>query len=129
MGSSLSFWGEDLFRTLWLSVHEPMTAVRAITMTVSRTDITQLQQIPNVGPSIAANLRRIGITVPQDLVGRDPYRLYDELCRTTGTRHDPCVIDVFISAVRFMAGEPAQPWWKYTAERKEHVAARTKRVG
>ena len=98
-------------------------------MTVSRTDITQLQQIPNVGPSIAANLRLIAITVPQDLVGRDPYRLYDELCRTTGTRHDPCVIDVFISAVRYMAGEPSQPWWKYTAERKEHVAARTKRVG
>jgi hypothetical protein len=95
MGSSLSFWGEDLFCALWLSVHEPMTAVRAITMTVSRSDITQLQQIPNVGPSIAANLRLIGITVPQDLVGRDPYRLYDELCRTTGTRHDPCVIDVF----------------------------------
>jgi hypothetical protein len=55
-----------------------MTAVRAITMTVSRTDITQLQQIPNVGPSIAANLRLIGITVPQDLVGRDPYVLYED---------------------------------------------------
>jgi hypothetical protein len=98
-------------------------------MTAPRTDITQLQQIPNVGPSIAANLRRIGITVPQDLVGKDPYVLYEDLCRTTGTRHDPCVIDVFISAVRFMAGEPARPWWKYTAERKEHVAARMKGVG
>jgi hypothetical protein len=127
MGSSLSFWGEDLFRTLWLSVHEAMTTVRAITMSVSRTDITQLQQIPNVGPSIAANLRLIGVTGPQDLLGKDPYVLYEQLCRTTGTRHDPCVIDVFITIVRFMAGEPAQPWWKYTAERKEHWAARTQR--
>ena len=24
----------------------------------------------------------------------------------------PCVIDAFIAAVRFMAGEPAKPWWK-----------------
>ena len=93
-------------------------------MTASRSDITQLQQIPNVGPSIAADLRRIGITVPHDLVGRDPYVLYEDLCRTTGTRHDPCVIDVFISAVRYMAGEPARPWWKYTAERKAHLATR-----
>jgi hypothetical protein len=26
--------------------------------------------------------------------------------------------------VRFMAGGPKQPWWKYTAERKRHLAAR-----
>ena len=127
MGSSLFFWGEDLFRTLWLSVHESMKTVRAITMTVSRTDITRLQQIPNVGPSIAANLWLIGITSPQDLLGKVPYALYEDLCRTTGTRHDPCVMDVFISAVRYMAGEPAQPWWKFTAERKEYLAARTQR--
>jgi len=92
----------------------------------SRSDITELQQIPNVGPSIAANLGRIGITVPQDLLGQDPYVLYDDLCRATQTRHDPCVIDVFISAVRFMAGEPAKPWWEYTAQRKEHLMAKTR---
>jgi hypothetical protein len=36
------------------------------------------------------------------------------------------VIDVFIAAVRFMAGEPAKPWWKYTPERKRTLAARSK---
>ncbi len=40
------------------------------------------------------------------------------------TRHDPCVIDVFIAAVRFMGGEPAKPWWKYTPERKQTLAAK-----
>ena len=70
--------------------------------TVNRADITDLQQIPNVGPSIAANLRLIGVSSPQDLLGRDPYTMYDDLCDTTGVRHDPCVIDVFIAAVRFM---------------------------
>jgi len=36
------------------------------------------------------------------------------MCQTTGVRQDLCVIDVFIAAVRFMAGESAKPWWKYT---------------
>ena len=58
---------------------------------------------------------------PHDLVGRDPYVMYDDLCRITGVRHDPCVLDVFISAVQFMAGGPAMPWWKFTAERKRNL--------
>ena len=33
-------------------------------------------------------------------------------------RHDPCVLDVFMSITRFMDGDPPRPWWDYTAERK-----------
>ena len=40
--------------------------------TVSRAEITDLQQIPNIGPSIAASLRQIGVSSPQDLLGKDP---------------------------------------------------------
>ena len=61
-----------------------------------------------------------------ELRGRDPYALYEELCRLTGKRHDPCLLDTFIAAVRYMAGEPKRPWWKYTAERKRELAARSK---
>ena len=92
--------------------------------TVSRVDIGDLEKIPNVGPSIAANLRLIGVSSPQDLLGKDPYTMYDDLCHNTGVRQDPCVIDVFIAAVRFMAGEPSKPWWKYTLERKRALAAK-----
>ena len=92
--------------------------------TVSRAEITDLEEIPNVGPSIAANMRLIGIMSPQDLLGKDPYTMHDDLCHITGVRHDPCVIDVFIAAVRFMAGEPAKPWWKFTSERKQAIAAK-----
>ena len=92
---------------------------------VSRAEITELQQIPNIGPSIAADLRQIGVSSPQDLLGKDPYEMYDELCRITGVRHDPCLLDVFIAATRFMAGEPATPWWRYTPERKRELAARS----
>jgi hypothetical protein len=87
-------------------------------------DVARLEDIPNVGPSIAADLRQLGITAPVDLLGRDPYAMYDKLCRITGQRHDPCLLDTFIAAVRFMAGEPKKPWWKYTAERKRVMAAR-----
>ena len=82
-----------------------------------------LEAIPNVGASIACDLRSIGIKHPQDLVGRDPLSLYQALCDRTRTRQDPCVLDTFISAVRFMEGAPARPWWFYTAERKKKFLA------
>ena len=84
----------------------------------TRADIVRLEEIPNVGPSIAGDLRRIGVHLPGDLKGRDPYALYRALCDTSGERQDPCVLDTFIAAVRYMEGAPARPWWKYTAERK-----------
>jgi hypothetical protein len=90
----------------------------------SRSEFTDLEQIPNVGPAIAADLRRLGVARPDDLLGRDPYALYEELCRVTGRRHDPCVLDTFLAAVRFMGGEPARPWWAYTAERKQELDRR-----
>ena len=87
-------------------------------------DVAALEDIPNVGPAVAADLRRLGITAPADLLGRDPYALYEGLWEKTGQRHDPCLLDTFIAAVRFMAGGPKKPWWAYTAERKRRLAAR-----
>ena len=91
-----------------------------------RREAVRLEDIPNVGPAIAADLRRLGITMTDDLLGRDPYAMYDDLCRITGQRHDPCLLDTFISAVRYMEGAPRKPWWKYTAERKRELTARSK---
>lgn len=91
---------------------------------VTRDAVTRLEQLRNVGPSIAADLRLIGVRSPDDLRGRDPYALYDALCAATGVRQDPCVLDVFISAVRFMEGAPARDWWRYTKERKRVLRSR-----
>jgi hypothetical protein len=82
---------------------------------IVRTDVVRLEDIPNVGVSVAGDLRQLGITSPGDLPGRDPYALYDDLCRITGQRHDPCLLDTFIDAVRYMEGGPKTPWWKFTA--------------
>jgi len=87
-------------------------------------EIAHLEDIPNIGPAVAADLRQLRIMSPGDLLGRDPYAMYDDLCHITGQRHDPCLLDTFISAVRFMEGAPKKPWWKYTAERKRVMAAR-----
>jgi hypothetical protein len=92
--------------------------------TISRTNITDLEQIPNVGPAIASKLRLIGISSAQELPGKDPYEMYDEVCDASGVQQDHCLIDVLISAVRFMEGRPAKPWWKYTPERKRALAAK-----
>lgn len=92
---------------------------------MNRDQYTKLENLPNIGPAIAAGLRSIGIIFPQDLRKQDPYGLYEKLCRKTFCRQDLCVLDVFISAVRFMQGEPARPWWHYTQERKQKLSVQT----
>lgn len=84
----------------------------------------RLLDIPNIGPAMADDFHRLGIELPGQLTVQDPYVLYDRLCDVTGVRHDPCVLDTFISAVRFMQGAAPQPWWHYTAERKARWRSR-----
>jgi predicted flap endonuclease-1-like 5' DNA nuclease len=55
----------------------------------NRADITDLEDIPNVGPSIARSLRQIGIQSPKDIAGKDPYTMYDDLCHATGADKTP----------------------------------------
>ena len=90
-----------------------------LTMTKpKRSAIVRLEEIPNIGPSLAGDLRLIGVHLPAELRGRDPHALYRALCEATQERQDPCVLDTFMAAVRYMEGAPARPWWKYTKERK-----------
>ncbi|MFT3807467.1 helix-hairpin-helix domain-containing protein [Arenimonas sp.] len=85
----------------------------------------KLQDIPNIGPSIADDLCALGIHEPKQLIGKDPYALYDRMTEISGVAHDPCLCDCFISAVRFMEGAPPHPWWHYTGERKRDFAERS----
>ena len=77
-----------------------------------------LEQLPNIGPSLAADLRRIGVSHPRDLARRDGFELYQALCAKAGKRQDPCVLDTFIAVCDFMRGAAPAPWWRYTARRK-----------
>mgnify|MGYP000870983529 CR=1 FL=1 len=79
----------------------------------------------NVGMEVAARAASDGYTVVMALTAQLAINpaLYDKLNRVTGQRHDPCVLDTFIGAVRYVDGAPARPWWHYTRERKRVLAA------
>jgi RimJ/RimL family protein N-acetyltransferase len=77
----------------------------------------ELQTIPGVGPSLAQDLRDLGIARVDDLRGQSPQRLYDRLVERRGTHQDRCVLYVFRCAVYFAetaAPEPALlKWWAW----------------
>jgi hypothetical protein len=81
-----------------------------------------LEELPGIGPAMAADLRLVGIQHPAQLAGKNGFELYDELCRKTGQRHDPCVIDVFLSVIHFMETGEAQNWWSFSHSRKQQIA-------
>ncbi|MCW5238236.1 helix-hairpin-helix domain-containing protein [Verminephrobacter eiseniae] len=89
---------------------------------VNRARVRKFTDLPNVGKAMADDLHLLGFHSPEELAGACPFAMYDRLCQKTGVRHDPCVIDVFISITRFMNGEPPRPWWEFTDARKHALA-------
>ena len=85
----------------------------------SAADCQRLEQLPNIGPAMAADLRALGIQHPTELAQRDAFALYQSLCRLSGKRQDPCVLDTFMAATDFMRGAAPAPWWAYTARRRQ----------
>ena len=91
---------------------------RALAKARTAFECQTLEQLPNIGPSLAGDLRGLGIAHPCELATRDAFLLYRALCAHTGRRQDPCVLDTFMAAVDFMRGAAPAPWWAYTAQRK-----------
>lgn len=79
---------------------------------------TVLEAIPNVGPSIARDLRSIGIKQPRDLIGGNPYSLYRILCDKTRTRQGPCVLDTFRVSNSAFGSIAAQPFRELAVKAK-----------
>ena len=82
-----------------------------------RTTRDELQTIPGVGPSIAADLRSLGVKRVADLKGADPQRLYEKLNARTGVKQDRCVLYTFRCAV-YYASRPVHEaqklkWWNW----------------
>jgi len=82
----------------------------------------QLRDLISVGPAIERDFHLLGIrTVPQ-LAKHDPDLLFSRLERLTGTRQDPCVLDVLHAAVA-QARNPRLllekcQWWYWSRKRK-----------
>ncbi len=81
----------------------------------------ELTTLPGVGPSIAADLRHLGIHSVQELRAADPERLFERLKDLTGHEQDPCVLYTFRCAV--YAARTPEPdadllkWWNWKERR------------
>lgn len=79
--------------------------------------VDELQTIPGVGPSLARDLRDLGVSSVAALRHRNPERLYAALNRLRDARQDPCVLYVFRCAVYFARTSTPQPellkWWNW----------------
>lgn len=90
---------------------------------VIRENVTKLTDLPNIGKTVATDLKSIGITEPSQLKDQDPYALYIRFCEAFGEKQDPCMLDVLMSITDFMDGGDARVWWDYTAERKRRYGS------
>jgi hypothetical protein len=85
-------------------------------------DARRLGDLISVGPAMLRDFDLLRVRSVEQLAKQEPKRLYDKLCRVTGTRQDICVLDVFAAAVA-QARNPHLPaeqcqWWYWSRRRK-----------
>ena len=85
---------------------------------IEREKVRRFTDLPNIGPAGAKDFEVLGFKQPSELVGADPLKLFEALCAATGSRQDPCVLDVFMSVTHFLDGGKPEPWWHFTEQRK-----------
>lgn len=94
-------------------------------------DTRQLRDLRSIGPAMLRDFDALGVTSVQQLKRKTARELYEELCRITGQRQDPCVLDVFECAIA-QAKDPKLPaekcdsWW-WSRRRKRGMARSTRR--
>ena len=80
----------------------------------------ELEHIPGVGKSIAADLRHLGITSIDQLKGKDPEQLYRKLCDFKASPVDRCMLYVLRCAVYYASHSDPDPellkWWNWKDE-------------
>jgi hypothetical protein len=79
--------------------------------------LTELQQIPGVGPSIALDLWDLDIRSIADLADKNPEIMYKNLCTLHKTHLDRCLLYVFRCAVYYASEKSHNPellkWWNW----------------
>jgi DNA transformation protein len=96
--------------------------IRIVMKAATAAAATRLEEIPNVGPRMAADLRSLGVRTPCELAARRPLELYLQLETAQGGRHDPCVFYTLLAAAHFLETSEPLPWWRFTAEGKRILA-------
>ena len=88
----------------------------------NRKDERALRDLISVGPAMVRDFNLLGVDSVAELARRNPDRLYEKLCRITGVRQDPCVLDTFRAGIA-QARNPRLPaeqcqWWYWSRKRK-----------
>jgi predicted flap endonuclease-1-like 5' DNA nuclease len=78
---------------------------------------SELEVIPGIGASLAADLEGLGIRRVADLKHANAQALYDRLSEQTGVRQDRCVLYAFRCAVYYASRPVHEPeklkWWNW----------------
>jgi Pathogenicity locus len=103
-------------------VKENFMAVKAIQSRQRKAIERKFQDLVSVGPAIERDFQMMGIRSVAQLAKQNPKKMYDKLCKLTGQRQDPCVLDTFEAAVA-QAVNPRLPaekcqWWYWSKIRK-----------
>jgi hypothetical protein len=93
-----------------------------------RAETRALAELDGVGKATLADLARLEVHDVAALARADPGLLYERLCTLSGTRQDPCVLDVLACAVA-QARDPGLPpaqrkWWWWSRARKAAAPVR-----
>lgn len=79
--------------------------------------LEEFRNIPGVGKSIAEDLWNLGLRSVEDLKGKDPQKLYENLCQFQNCHVDRCMLYVFRCAVYFATEKKHKPellkWWNW----------------
>lgn len=83
----------------------------------------ELSDLISIGPAMLRDFETLGIRSVAQLARQNPQRMYARLNRLSGQRQDPCVLDVFRTAVA-QARNPRLPaeqcqWWYWSKKRKQ----------
>jgi hypothetical protein len=77
-----------------------------------------LQTIPGIGPSLAQDLRDLGMKRPSCLKNENPEHLYRKLEKLRGTHIDRCVLYTFRCAVYYASHQKHDQkkllWWNWS---------------
>ena len=88
-------------------------------MRVTHKRLSRLEDLPNIGKAIAADLRILGILSPEQLATHDPLATYQALAAVIGKRLDPCVLYTLLAVAHFQTTGERLPWWHFTAQGKQ----------
>ena len=85
----------------------------------------RLKDLRGIGAKMLGDFEKLGIRSVNELKSRDAEKLYDRICKLTGTRQDPCVLDTYRCAIE-QARHPDLPveqtnWWYWSRVRKAHL--------